>query len=461
MLLRGIATIAGLAATGVLCAGYVLGYSLDRSDVPDGGAKSPAQTLALAPISLGNPSVASGPETHTPRLPGAGQGGPGAPALIEQRFQVKRGDTLATVLGRAGVARADAHAAIQAFAKRHNPRYIRSGQELRVRYHIAHADDQAGLANPGKFQGFSFSPAYDKEVRVDRTDRAFAAKIVAKPLTRRVSRAEGVIKSSLYLAGKKAGLTSSTLAELIRAFSWDVDFQRGIRKGDKFELMFNWVVDEDGRIVRSDEILFAALTLRGERRPIYRFGDGHGGFEYFDARGNSAQKALMRTPIDGARLSSGFGKRRHPILGYTKMHRGVDFAAPTGTPIYAAGNGVIDYAGRKGGYGKYIRIRHNGTYSTAYAHLSRYGRGMRTGKRVRQGQIIGYVGTTGRSTGPHLHYEILRNGRQLNPMRMKMPSGRKLIGKELTRFHALRKALDARYKALPKSRALVAQNDKN
>ncbi|MDD9876863.1 MAG: peptidoglycan DD-metalloendopeptidase family protein [Magnetovibrio sp.] len=456
MLLRGIGTIAGLAVTGALCAGYVSGHWT----LPDGVPAKASSSLALAPISLGNPSAASGPETTGPKSPFAVGRAPDAPVpVVEHRFPVREGDTLATVLERAGVAGAEARAAIQAFSKKHNPRYIRSGQELRVRYQPAAADDQHRAARPGDFAGFAFRPAYDSQVEVARTEAdGFTARIVATNLERQVARAEGHIDSSLYVAGKKAGLTSQTLVELIRAFSWDVDFQRGIRRGDSFELMFNYVLNEDGRIVRSDEILFAALTLSGKRRAIYRLDGKDGAFEYFDVKGHSAQKALMRTPIDGARLSSGFGKRRHPILGYTKMHRGVDFAAPTGTPIYAAGNGVIDFAGRKGGYGKYIRIRHNGTYSTAYAHMSRYGRGMRTGRRVRQGQIIGYVGTTGRSTGPHLHYEIMRNGRQLNPMRLKMPSGRKLIGNELVRFHALRKALDKRYQQLPKGRALVAQN---
>ena len=464
MLLRGIGTIAGVAVTGVLCVAYVLNHSAKGGAAP----RIPISSLALAPISLGNPAISAGPKMQIPGAPGLGwhastQEAGGPQPIFEQRFKVKPGDTLASVLNRAGASPGERHASIKAFAERHNPRYIRSGQELRVRYRLAAGDDQdagdlkAG-ANPGTFDGFAFSPAYDSDVLVERQGtKAFAAKLIARPLERHVSRAEGTITSSLYSAGKKAGLTEQTLHELIRAFSWDVDFQRGIRRGDAFELMFNWVVNDEGKIVRSDEILFAALTLQGDRKVIYRSDDGQGGFEYFDIKGNSAQKALMRTPIDGARLSSGFGRRRHPVLGYTKMHRGVDFAAPRGTPIYAAGNGIVDFAGRKGGYGKYVRLRHNGTHSTAYAHMSKYGRGVRTGKRVRQGQIIGYVGTTGRSTGNHLHYEILRNGRQLNPMRMKMPSGRKLIGKELTRFHALRKALDRRYKSLPKGRALVAR----
>ncbi len=456
MLLRGIGITFGLGATFILCGGYMLGSSIAR-DPAFKAASTPSEfTLALAPLSLGNPFAAEGPETSPPLLPQTHAEPLSDPPnpIIEHKFKVRKGDTIATVLGRAGVNRADIHAAVRAFSKKYDPRYIRVGQELKIRYKVTAEDILSDKSDWGAFAGFHYSPTFDKEVRVARgSTTSFDATVVERPVTRNVLRSEGIIQSSLYLAGIKAGLPPANLAELIRAYSWDVDFQRGIRKGDKFEVMFNIVLNEDGKIVRSDEILFAALTLQGQRKAIYRFDDGQGGFEYFDEKGNSAQKALMRTPIDGARLSSGFGRRRHPILGYTKMHRGVDFAAPKGTPIYAAGNGIVEMAQRNGGYGKFIRIRHNGTYKTAYAHMSRYGRGIHRGKRVRQGQIIGYVGTTGRSTGNHLHYEILRNGRQLNPMRIKMPSGRKLTEKELTRYRALQKALDIQYISLPKERA--------
>ncbi len=190
------------------------------------------------------------------------------------------------------------------------------------------------------------------------------------------------------------------------------------------------------------------MTLSGKRHPIYLHAPRDGDSDYFDDRGQSARKALMRTPIDGARLSSGFGRRRHPILGYTKLHRGVDFAAPRGTPIYAAGNGVVVRSGRNGAYGKYVRIRHNSRYSTAYAHMRAIDRGARRGKRVKQGQIIGTVGTTGRSTGPHLHYEILAGGRRTNPMKVKMPPGRKLKGEALEDFQVARAVIDGKFAAL-------------
>jgi murein DD-endopeptidase MepM/ murein hydrolase activator NlpD len=197
------------------------------------------------------------------------------------------------------------------------------------------------------------------------------------------------------------------------------------------------------------------MVLSGKRMRLYRHRSTDGETDYFDAKGHSVRKALVVSPVDGARISSGFGRRRHPILGYTKMHRGTDFAAARGTPVYAAGRGVIETAGRNGAYGRYIRIRHNGTYKTAYAHLQGYVRGIKRGKRVRQGQVIGYVGSSGRSTGPHLHYEILRNGKQINPKRLNLPSGRILKGAELARFQTARAALETRLAALPSGARLV------
>jgi murein DD-endopeptidase MepM/ murein hydrolase activator NlpD len=187
-------------------------------------------------------------------------------------------------------------------------------------------------------------------------------------------------------------------------------------------------------VVHSGRIVFIALTLSGTRHALYRHATGDGRNGYFDEKGQSARKALLRTPVDGARLSSSFGRRRHPVLGYTRMHRGLDFRAPPGTPIYAAGKGIVEYVGRNGAYGRYVRIRHNSSSSTAYAHMRRFARGLGKGKRVEQGQIIGYVGSSGRSTGPHLHYEILRGGRQVNPLTVTMPAGPRLKGWEMSRF---------------------------
>jgi murein DD-endopeptidase MepM/ murein hydrolase activator NlpD len=247
---------------------------------------------------------------------------------------------------------------------------------------------------------------------------------------------QGQIMSNLYDAAVNAQLPIPVLMDLIRLFSFDVDFQREIQPGDAFEVMYDELRDDRGEIVRSDHIRYAAMILGGKRLEYFRHEPASGRPGYYGPDGQSVRKTLMRTPIDGARLSSRYGRRRHPVSGYTKMHRGVDFAAPRGVPIMAAGDGVIEKIGRWNAYGKYVRIRHNGTFKTAYAHMHRFAKGMRRGRRVKQGEIIGYVGSTGRSTGPHLHYEVLRNGRQTNPMKVKLPSGMRLKGKALKNFNA-------------------------
>ncbi len=232
---------------------------------------------------------------------------------------------------------------------------------------------------------------------------------------------------------KKEGLSELIINEVIRIYSFDVDFQRDIYEGDKFEILFKRNKNENGQIVKISDPEYLMLSSRGTKLIYYLYSNEEFS-EYFDENGKGMTKSLMKTPINGARLSSSYGMRKHPILGYNKMHKGVDFAAPTGTPIFAAGNGVIEFAGRNGGYGKYIRIRHDSTYKTAYAHLSSYKKGIYSGARVKQGDIIGYVGSTGRSTGPHLHYEIIVNGKQINPATLKLPSGRKLNEEQLKDF---------------------------
>ena len=202
----------------------------------------------------------------------------------------------------------------------------------------------------------TFSESVERDVAVRRTKSGYHAEIVLRPLHRRSTHATGRIDSSLYVAGVNAGLPQSTLAELIQIFSFDVDFQRDIRRGDTFGLLFDEYSDDSGRVVKSGDILLAEMVLSGKPMRLYRYKTHDGRVDYYDAKGKSVRKALLRTPIDGARISSGFGKRRHPILGYTRMHKGLDFAARRGTPIYAAGDGVIEYAGRNGGYGKYVRI---------------------------------------------------------------------------------------------------------
>ena len=371
------------------------------------------------------------------------------PTRITQTLRVNSGDNLMTLLIGAGIERTEAHRAIEAIGRVYSPRKIKPGLEITVETRPPDAGQFRPLNSPPapepvQLSGFSFAPDVERIVKITRRgqDPAFEARIIKRPLTiHKVYRAQ-TIESSLYQAAVQAGLRANVINQLIRIYSYDVDFQRDIRAGDYFEIIFNSYDDDTGAEVKSGDILYSALTLSGTEIRLYRFEQGTGFDDYYNEKGQSAKKALMRTPIDGARLSSRFGRRKHPVLGYTKMHKGIDFAAPRGTPIYAAGDGVIERANRFSSFGNYIRIRHAGGLKTAYAHLNGFAAGISANKRVKQGQVIGYVGTTGRSTGPHLHYEVLRNGRQINPLKMKISSGQPLTEQDKIRFATEREKID-------------------
>ena len=245
---------------------------------------------------------------------------------------------------------------------------------------------------------------------------------------------EFYIQESLYGDGLKNDLPQDILIKLIKLFSFDLDFQRDIRKNTLVSISYEFNQIKDNNLLEFKDIIYALINIDGKKLEYFKFLTSDGYIDYFNKDGKNVKKSILKTPLDGARLSSNFGMRKHPILGYNKMHKGVDFAAPKGTPIYAGGNGVIEYIGNNGGYGKYIRIRHNNEYKTAYGHMSDYKKGLSKGKRVNQGEIIGYVGSTGRSTGPHLHYEIIFQNKQINPLKLKLPSGKILKGVELNKF---------------------------
>ncbi len=361
---------------------------------------------------------------------------------------VERGDTLQKMIRRGGASAAEAEAAVTAIRAYFDPRKLQINQEISLtlesrKMPIAAAGYPHG-APPAKplmrLSHLTIQTDVDRFVTVTRQrDGSFSADEIITELLSRPTLAQGTIDSNLFTAARKAGASADTVVELIRLFSFDVDFQRDIRRGDGFEILFDQEHDYNGEVARAGPIRYASLTLSGKRKELFRFQPpGEPDADYFDENGKTARKALMKTPIDGARLSSGFGPRKHPILGYTRMHKGTDFAAPRGTPIMAAGNGTVEIAGRNGGYGNYIRIRHNGQYKTAYAHLSKFAQGIRKGARVRQGQTIGYVGSTGRSTGPHLHYEVHFNGKQVNSRTLKLPTGRSLQDSALVAFHRAR-----------------------
>ena len=254
--------------------------------------------------------------------------------------------------------------------------------------------------------------------------------------------AKGIIVNSLFASAQKIDVDAEVIVEFARIFGFEIDFQRDIRKNDEFKIFYERFEDDEGENFKNGNILFAYLKNSGREIKLYRYKDSKNNIGYFTPDGKSIEKALMKTPINGARLSSGFGFRKHPILGYNKLHQGTDFAARRGTPVMASGSGTIERASWFGAYGKYVRIRHNSTYKTAYAHLSKFGRNIKAGRKVRQGQIIGYVGSTGRSTGPHLHYEVLVNNKRTNSQRLKLPSGKKLSKNEIENFNLEKKRIN-------------------
>ena len=410
-------------------------------------------SFVLAPASLADPLT--GPLTGPSALPG-----PNSPAAepnlaalqpatalrttqasIGRTVEVRRGDTLMKLLVDAGIARPEAHQAINALREVYSPRALKPGQSIHLI--LDPPDDGRGAPGP-RLAALNLRPDLERDIHVERsavTD-GFSARAVARPLSRELTAAAGLIDSSLFVAGKSAGVPPAILAELIRAFSYDVNFQREIQPGDRFSVIYESYYDRSGQLAKTGPLLTAKMILSGKPLEVFRFTSADGDTDYYDATGKSVRKALLRTPVDGARISSRFGMRRHPVQGYSKMHRGVDFAAPSGTPIYAAGSGVVERAGRFGAYGKYLRIKHKSGYKTAYAHMSRIAKAMRSGIRVAQGQVVGYVGSTGRSTGPHLHYEVLMGDQQINPLKVKLAAGEQLKGDDLVVFGLARVDLD-------------------
>lgn len=364
----------------------------------------------------------------------------------EKIVEIEKGDTLAGVLQKAGVSSGDSSQIVDALKGHYDPRTIRPGQEIHLRFDPVPDDDGRTAYDLTKLQ-MSIDPL--KKVSLEKEgDGVFSTDVEEKETKTRVYVREADIETSLYGSALKAGIPASAVSETIRIYSWDVDFQRDIRHGDRLEIMYEQSETEDGIPLGAPEVIFARLNVGGTEMPVYRFETKDGIVDYYNGKGVSVRKALLTTPVDGARISSGYGMRRHPILGYTKMHKGVDFAGSAGTPIYAAGDGVIEHIGRNGAYGNYIRIRHSSGTKTAYAHMQKFAKGLTTGNRVKQGQAIGYIGSTGRSTGPHLHYEVLVNNVQVNPRNVKMQQGENLRGSRLAAFRAEVRDIGQRYQML-------------
>ena len=346
-----------------------------------------------------------------------------------QDINVSKGDNFAKILKKGGLRGRDIDKLIINGGDVYDFSKIYQGDIIKI---FSKYDDNKNLNNFELIYRFSKI----EELFISFLEDKFIYEIKKIPITSEKIFLSGVIETSLYKAMKDKGLSEIIINEIIRIYSFDVDFQRDIYAGDSFEIYFTREKNEKNETVSIKDPEYLMLSSRGTELPYYLYSTEEFN-EYFDENGKGMTKSLMKTPINGARLSSSYGMRKHPILGYNKMHKGLDFAAPTGTPIFAAGNGIVEYVGRNGGYGKYIRIRHDGTYKTAYAHLNSYKKGIGNGVRVKQGDIIGYVGSTGRSTGPHLHYEIIVNGQQINPATLKLPSGRKLNEQQLIDFNLL------------------------
>jgi murein DD-endopeptidase MepM/ murein hydrolase activator NlpD len=349
------------------------------------------------------------------------------PVSTAREVELDDGQTFAELLTDQGISEGDAAAAMNALAKVYDMRKLKAGQDITLSF--------LSTGRQETLTGATFQPEDTSEITVRRAaDSSFKAEVTNIPVSHHRFAASGQIRSSLYEAGDAAGVPHAVMATLIRTYSHDIDFQRDIHPGDSFEVLYDQSTTAKGKSVGEGTIIYAAMHVGGKDKPIYRVTFSDNTVDYFDASGRSIRRALLRTPVAAARITSGYGMRIHPLLGYSKMHKGVDFGAPMGAPIFAAGSGTIEDIGFKNGYGRYILIRHNGTLATAYAHMSRFNAKLYRGARVDQGEVIGYVGMSGRATGPHLHFEVHVNGQQVNPMSVNLPTGRVLDGKLLTAF---------------------------
>ena len=355
------------------------------------------------------------------------------PRFKKYNHKIKPGETFDKILKKYSINKKEIIEIKENLLKKVNINKLNTNQKIQI------IVDQTN----NRIKEFIFQISNTEKIYLSRVNgkTKFNQKIVTLKLDKKIIFKENTILQSLYKAATDQNIPPNTIIEFARIYGFQVDFQRDIRKDDKFQIMYEVFIDKNKKIVETGEIIFANLRLSGQDNSLYYF-DKKDALGHYDKNGKSVQKALMKTPINGARLSSSFGLRKHPIDGFTKMHRGTDFAAPKGTPIMASGNGIIKKVGWCGGGGNCIKIRHNSTYETVYAHMSKFARGMKTGVRVKQGQTIGFVGSTGKSTGPHLHYEVIVNGKKVNSQTLKLPSGKILKGKNRRLFETNKIKID-------------------
>lgn len=352
------------------------------------------------------------------------------PSLTQ--YRIERGETLMSILTGSGVEATEAQQALDAMHAVYNPKLVSRGQKIAIEIDASQEDPTVP-----SLSSLSMPLSKTTTVTLERgEDGSFKAQKIEKPTVKALSHLRGSIHGSFYRSAQKLGLSQAAIAELVKAYSYDVDFQRDVKAGDTMHVLVEQTKTTDGLVVSTGSVVYANLDLGERQIPIYRYADAKGNADYYNAKGESLKKALLRTPINGAQITSGFGMRMHPLLGYSKMHKGVDFGAATGTPIYAAGDGTVKSAGWSGGYGNLVVLKHTAKYSTAYGHASRIAKGIVPGAKVRQGQVIAYVGTTGQSTGPHLHYEVRAGDDQVNPSNIKFKTGTALAGADLKKFKA-------------------------
>jgi murein DD-endopeptidase MepM/ murein hydrolase activator NlpD len=357
---------------------------------------------------------------------------------LEPRYKIynhkiKSGETFDKILNNYSISKEEINSIKKNLKDKININKLNTNQKIQITL------DQTN----GRINEFIFQISNTEKINLSRKDNdtKFNQEIFIVKLDKKIFYKENIILQSLYKAATDQIIPPNIIIEFARIYGFQVDFQRDIRKEDKFQIMYEAFVDKNKKIIETGEIIYANLKLSGQNNSLYFFNQ-KGSEGHYDKNGKSVKKALMKTPINGARLSSPFGMRKHPIDGYNKMHKGTDFAAPKGTPIMASGDGVIKKAGWCGGGGNCIKIKHNSTYQTVYAHMSKFARGMKSGVRVKQGQTIGYVGSTGKSTGPHLHYEVIVNGKKVNSQKLKLPSGKILKGKNRQLFETNKIKID-------------------
>ena len=356
------------------------------------------------------------------------------PKFIDITHKVSKGETFNKILNNYKIPKSEIQKIIKILSKENKLNKLKANQII-----IFTIDKSEN----NKITNLLFPVSRTKKIQLtrDSISKNFKEKEIITNLSKKIIFKEAKILKSLYKTAIDLGIQANVIIEFARIYGFQVDFQRDIRKGDSFQIMYEVFEDEEGKIFETGNVIFADLILRNQKNTFYYF-DKKNSSGHYDKNGKSVKKALMKTPINGARLSSSFGMRKHPIDGFNKMHRGTDFAAPLGTPIMASGDGKIIRAKWCGGGGNCIKIKHNSTYSTIYAHMSKFAVGIKNGVRVKQGQIIGYVGSTGKSTGPHLHYEVIKNGKKINSQTLKLPSGKILSGKNRELFEINRIKLD-------------------